>query len=85
MTKAQLLSCLTARPCYVCKYHVKNKCTTLPCVFDEVITEPAILCRYTELMPYLDETFFNMELAEIEIKAKYRGMQEKNEYKQTEE
>ena len=34
MTNAELLSCLTDRPCTVCKFHSENGCGKWNCVFD---------------------------------------------------
>lgn len=35
MTRQEQLSCLTDRPCAVCKYHSDNGCTQWKCVFEE--------------------------------------------------
>ena len=44
MTIAEQLSCLTDRPCDVCKFHTENGCDRWECVFEE---EPDD-CEYYE-------------------------------------
>ena len=35
MTKAEILDCLTDRPCDVCRFHESGKCERWNCVFEE--------------------------------------------------
>ena len=35
MTNAELLSCLTDRPCEVCKFHGDSGCSKWNCVFEQ--------------------------------------------------
>lgn len=35
MTRAEILNCLTDRPCEVCKFHESGKCERWDCVFEE--------------------------------------------------
>ena len=35
MTRAEILDCLTDRPCDVCKFHESGKCERWDCVFEE--------------------------------------------------
>ncbi|MBQ1296955.1 MAG: hypothetical protein IIY21_23115 [Clostridiales bacterium] len=35
MTRAEILNCLTDRPCDVCKFHESGKCERWECVFEE--------------------------------------------------
>ena len=35
MTREEQLSCLTDRPCDVCKFHTENGCDRWECVFEE--------------------------------------------------
>lgn len=42
MTRQEQLSCLTDRPCAVCKHHTDNGCTQWKCVFDEQPCDDAI-------------------------------------------
>ena len=39
MTREEQLSCLTDRPCYVCKHRTENGCNRWVCVFEETPTE----------------------------------------------
>lgn len=40
MTRAEILDCLTDRPCDVCKFHESGKCERWDCVFEEKPDEP---------------------------------------------
>ena len=42
MTRQEQLSCLTDRPCAVCKHHTDNGCSQWKCVFEEQPFEDAI-------------------------------------------
>ena len=46
MTRQEQLSCLTDRPCAVCKYHSDNGCSQWKCVFEQ---EPSYNSVKTEL------------------------------------
>lgn len=35
MTRAEILNCLTDRPCEVCKFHESGRCERWDCVFEE--------------------------------------------------
>lgn len=35
MTRAEILKCLTDRPCEVCRFHESGKCERWDCVFEE--------------------------------------------------
>lgn len=35
MTRAEILNCLTDRPCEVCRFHESGKCERWDCVFEE--------------------------------------------------
>lgn len=35
MTRAEILNCLTDRPCDVCRFHESGKCERWDCVFEE--------------------------------------------------
>lgn len=35
MTRAEILDCLTDRPCEVCKFHESGRCERWDCVFEE--------------------------------------------------
>ncbi len=52
MTKDELLSCLTDRPCEACKFHTEFGCSKWSCVF-EGKTEEWIPCE--ERLPREDE------------------------------
>ena len=40
MTRAEILDCLTDRPCEVCKFHESGRCERWDCVFEEKPDEP---------------------------------------------
>ncbi len=40
MTRAEILDCLTDRPCDSCKFHESGKCERWNCVFEEKPDEP---------------------------------------------
>lgn len=40
MTRAEILKCLTDRPCDSCKFHESGRCERWNCVFEEKPDEP---------------------------------------------
>lgn len=52
MTRAEILDCLTDRPCDVCRFHESGRCERWDCVFEEKPDEPKQKTGHWEWVQY---------------------------------
>ena len=78
MTRQEQLSCLTDRPCAVCKHHTDNGCYKWKCVFEEQpeIEQPCgDAIKELKELEYYNRPFDNSETEDKKAKALFMAIQ----------